>query len=139
MATELILLRWELCDLGGGFVSAGIDVGEEETVVLGLTGDAIAPPGCVGLLETALHFSSGGPHRLGLFQNDDAGKPENEPGTTPVSLFPDTLKSCKLGKFRLEMVPANEFLSSFNVSKCVRRFTVSGIPPEKLLYDRSRR
>lgn len=139
MARELILLRWELCGLGGGLVSAGTAVGDEETVVFGLTGDAIAPPGWVGLLETTLHFSSGGPHKPGLFQNDEAGKPENEPDSSPVSLFPETLKSCKFGKFMPEMEPEKEFSSSRSVSKCVSRFTAGGMPPEKLLYDRSRR
>lgn len=117
MARELILLRCELCDLGGGFVSAGTDVGDEATVVFGLTGDAIAPPGWVGLLETTLHPSSGGPHRPGLFQNDDAGKPENEPGSSPVSPLPETLKSCKFGKFMPEMEPEKEFCSRRSVSK----------------------
>lgn len=121
-------------------MSAGIAVGDDATVVFGITGDASAPPGRVGFTELpGLQVPNGGPHKLGLPENDVAGKPERGPGISPVNKFPDALKSCKFGRFKSEIEPANEFSSIRNVSKCVNRFKTSGILPEKLLCDTSRR
>lgn len=131
MVIELILRWCVLSDL----TAAGIAEGDEVTVVVGLRGDAIAPPGRLGIVQ----LSSGVPQRNRLFENDEALNPEREAGISPVNSFVVTLKSCKSERFNVGMVPVNWLSSSLSVSRRVNRLTSGGIAPEKLLCEMSRR
>lgn len=119
-------------------------LGEDDTVVgmlprgTGTSGEAMAPSD-PGLLGSATHFSNGAPHRNGFCPKEDWGKPDSDFGISPERRFPETLRSCRPGRFTSGMRPENRLSSRRRVRRWVRRLTVAGISPEKLLCDRSRR
>ena len=67
------------------------------------------------------------------------GKPDKDLGISPEKRLPETLNSCRFGRFRPEIEPENRFSSSRSVRRWVKPLTDTGTSPEKLLYDRSRR
>ena len=121
-----------------GVVDIGIELGEEATIAgfpPGITGDAIAPPdpGFVGSPATFLHVGMGDPQRTAFRSKADTGNAERVFGISPARRFPETLKSCRFGRFKPVMLPENRFSSRRRVRICAKWLTVSGIWPDKLL------
>ena len=58
---------------------------------------------------------------------------------SPEKRSPETLKSCRFGRFRPKIGPENRFSSSRSVRRWVKPLTDTGTSPGKLLYNRSRR
>ena len=139
MATGLILPDpWRVFCGWIGVVDIDIELGEEATTagfLPGTTGDAIAPsdPGFVGSLATFLHIGMGDPQRIAFRSKEDTGNVERVFGISPAKRFPETLKSCRFGRFKPVMVPENRFSSRRRVRMCANWLTVAGISPDKLL------
>jgi len=107
-------------------------LGDDDTTVAGTNGEAIAPSD-PGLFGSSPHFSNGAPHRNGFCPKDEPEKPDNVFGISPEKQLPETLKSCKPGRFSSGMTPENLFSSRRRVRRWVKRLTIAGISPVKLL------
>lgn len=83
--------------------------------------------------SSSVQLRIGAPHKDGFGAKQDSGKPESDLGISPERRLPETLKSCRLGMFRVGMLPENRFSSRRRVRMRVKWLTVAGISPERLL------
>lgn len=93
----------DLLDTSG--LAPGVDSTKAEVGGTGVAASAVL--GLLGSETTFLQLGSGGPQRPWLSENEEAGNAARDGGMAPVRRLEETLKSCRLGRDRPDIVPEN--------------------------------